>query len=114
LLPALVGRARALDLMLSGRAITAEEGLEWGLVNRIAEDASPLLDQALAFAREITRWSPVAIEGIRRAVGASGPTVSEEGLDLEGREARRVSESDDAREGVAAFLEKRPAVFMGR
>ncbi|MDP3658631.1 enoyl-CoA hydratase/isomerase family protein [Phenylobacterium sp.] len=113
-LPALVGRARALDLMLSGRPIGAEEGLAWGLVNKIADAATPLVDQALDYARTITQFSPVAIDGIRHCVEASGSTVEEAGLKLESQEVRRVGVSDDAREGVAAFLEKRKAVFSGR
>lgn len=113
-LPTLVGSARALDLMLTGRAIDAAEAHAWGLVNAVADPTRPIVDQAVEYGRSITQFSPVAIAGIRKAVAAAGSVVNEEGLTLEGREANRAAGSEDAREGIAAFLEKRPAVFKGR
>jgi enoyl-CoA hydratase len=113
-LPAIVGPARALDLMLTGRAITAEECLALGLVTRIADTDSPLLDQARAMARSITCYSQVAIDCIRRAVAASGPVVTRAGLKAENAERLIVRDSADSREGIQAFLEKRPPRFQNK
>jgi enoyl-CoA hydratase len=111
LLPTLVGKARALDLMLTGRAIDAREAHAIGLVHRIAGAEGSLIDQALAFAREITRWSPGAIRAIRTCVDAAGEHLSDEGLAIEKHEVNANYGSADALEGMAAFLEKRAANF---
>lgn len=110
-LPALVGSARALDLMLTGRVADAQEALGMGLVNRVVPVGGDVLVQAMALGREVTRFSPQAIAGIRACVAAAGPQVTDAGLAVEDRVVREVFLSDNAREGVAAFLEKRPAVF---
>jgi enoyl-CoA hydratase len=113
-LPALIGKARSLDLMLTGRAIDAREALSIGLVDRVVESGADVVAAALALAREVTRFSPQAIAGIRRCVAAAGDSVTDAGLAVEDAVVREVFTSEDAREGVAAFLEKRPAVFRGR
>jgi len=113
-LTALVGPARATDLMLTGRSIGAQEAIAIGLINRIATADRSVVDQALDYAREITSFSPVAVSAIRRCVAAAGPVVTEAGLAAEGREARLVMQSEDSEEGIVAFLEKRRPVFKGR
>ena len=113
-LPAIVGKARALDMMLTGEPVDAQQALAMGLITRIAQDNAPLVEQATAYARSMTRFSPVAIAGIRRAVEAAGESVTQEGLLAEQREMAIALASEDAKEGVAAFLEKRPAKFKGR
>jgi len=110
-LPAIVGKARALEIMMTGRAIAAPEALAIGLVHRIADPRTPVLDQALAFGREVVRWSPSALAAIRRCVDAAGAEVTDAGLAAEDAAVRENFDSADAREGVAAFLAKRPAVF---
>jgi enoyl-CoA hydratase len=113
-LPAIVGAARATELMLTGRAVPADEAAAIGLVHRLAAAGVPLAEQALAFGREVTRFSPSAVEGIRRCLAAAGPVVTDAGLALEDEQVRAVFDGPDAREGVAAFLEKRPPVFRAR
>lgn len=110
-LPAIVGPSRALEMMLTGRALPADEAHAIGLVHRIARDGEPLVDQALAFGREVSRFSPGAIAAIRACVAAAGPVVTDAGLAVEEAQVRANFDSADAREGVAAFLEKRPARF---
>lgn len=115
-LPALVGRARALEIMLTGRRLGADEALSIGLVHRLvaADDTQPLLDQAIGFGREVVAWPEEAVDWIRRCVDASSDRVSHEGLAVEDAAVRAVFDSADAAEGVTAFLEKRPPRFGGR
>ena len=82
-----------------------------GLVNGVVPAGDSVLDQAIALGREVTRFSPDAIAGIRRCVAAAGPEVTDAGLAVEDAVVRAVFLTENAREGVAAFLEKRPAVF---
>ena len=111
-LPPLIGKARALEMMLTGKVIDAAEAHDIGLVNRLAP-VDALLDASVALAREVTRFSPLAIQAIRDCVAAAGGDVSDEGLKVEDHAVREVFTSEDAQEGIAAFLEKRPAVFKG-
>jgi len=113
-LPAVVGRARALDLMLTGRAVEAEQALGMGLVDRIAPDAASLDAEAGALADDVLRHSQFAIDCIRRCVDAAGSTVNEDGLAVEAEAFREAMASDDAKEGVAAFLQKRKPRFTHR
>jgi enoyl-CoA hydratase len=111
-LPPMVGKARALEIMLTSRVLDAKEALAIGLVNRLAP-RNLVLDAALAMAREVTRFSPLAIQAIQDCVAAASERVSDAGLDVENQAVRKVFPSQDAQEGIAAFLEKRPAIFKG-
>jgi enoyl-CoA hydratase len=112
-LPPLVGKARALEIMLTGQVLNAKAALDMGLLNRLVP-ADTLLAEALAMAAEVTRFSPLAIQAIRECVSAAGEEVSDLGLSVEDQAVRKVFTSEDAQEGIAAFLEKRPAKFTGR
>jgi enoyl-CoA hydratase/carnithine racemase len=108
-LPRLVGPAKALEMMTTGDPIPAEEAFEFGLVNRVVADHE-LFDAALAWGRKIARQAPLAIEHIKR-VSHHGDL--EEGLAAEREAFSAVFGSEDAREGVAAFLGRRTATFRG-
>lgn len=110
-LPALIGRDRALDLMLTGEPITAQAGAAMGLITRLADPNQPLTEQAVEWANQIARFSRPAIDAIRASVDAAGPVVTSDGLAVEDEQVRAVFGTEDAREGVAAFLEKRAPVF---
>jgi enoyl-CoA hydratase / 3-hydroxyacyl-CoA dehydrogenase len=109
-LPRLVGEARALELNLLGDPIAAEEAYEIGLANRVVPDHE-LLDTALAWARKLAGQAPLAIEQIKR-VSAAGDLDA--GIEAEKRAFATVFGSEDAREGIGAFLEKRKARFSGK
>ncbi len=113
-LPALVGKDRAMDMMFTGEPIDATTGAGIGLVTRLADPSQPLLDQAIAWGSTIAGFSQPAIRAIRSCVDASGAAVTAQGLDVEDAQVRQVFGTEDAKEGVAAFLEKRAPNFKNR
>jgi 2-(1,2-epoxy-1,2-dihydrophenyl)acetyl-CoA isomerase len=113
LLPRLVGRARAIELSLMGERLTAEKALEWGLVNRVHDDAV-LTDEAMKLARELANGPTVALSLIRRLYWESPENSFEDQLNLEFQSQRIAGAAEDFKEGVSAFLEKRPANFKGK
>lgn len=108
-----VGRAHALDMMLRARKIGAEEAYRIGLVHEICLPEE-LLDRAHALAGELAEKPPIAVAGILRAVIRGEALSLEEGLALEYEAVERTSRTEDAQEGILAFLEKRKPVFRGR
>ena len=110
-LPRMIGRARAMEMMLLGEKIPAKTALEWGLVNRCVPDAE-LLTTAKALAKELAN-GPAALGMIRRLAWASLDNSWAEQLQAERATQRKAGLSDDFREGVQAFFQKRPAVFKG-
>jgi enoyl-CoA hydratase/3-hydroxyacyl-CoA dehydrogenase len=109
-LPRLVGVNKALEMNLVGDPVLADEAFEFGLVNRVVDDHE-LLDTALAWARRLAQDPPVALEQIKR-VSAAGDLDA--GIDAEKRAFAQAFASDDAKEGIAAFLGKRAPRFRGR
>jgi enoyl-CoA hydratase/3-hydroxyacyl-CoA dehydrogenase len=103
----LIGAAKALELNVIGEAIDASAALELGLVNRVVPDED-LLDTAMAWARKLAEQAPLAIEQIKQ-VSAAGDLDA--GLEAEKQAFLKAFVSEDAREGIAAFLEKRPPRF---
>jgi enoyl-CoA hydratase len=112
-LPRLVGRGRALELLLTARVIDAEEALRIGLVERIVA-ADVLLDEARAMARTILAMGPRAVALCLSTVDAALDLDLDAALAVEAGAFGVACASDDKREGTAAFLEKRPAAFTGR
>lgn len=111
-LPRLVGRGPALDLLLTGRSATAEEGYRWGLIDRLVEPGKAEV--------EAHRWAAAFAGGPRsahaaivRCVDAARDLPLAKGLDVEKDEIVDLFATPDAREGITAFLEKRPARFGG-
>jgi enoyl-CoA hydratase/carnithine racemase len=108
-----VGASRALDILVSGRTIGAEEALAIGLVNAVFAEGT-LEEEALAYARTVAEGAPLSIEAACVAVQLSlDPGNEELRLALADLE-RRAADSADYQEGIRAFLEKRRAVFSGR
>lgn len=111
-LPRLVGTARAMALALLGDKLTAEEAAQWGLVYKCVDDAD-LAATADALAAQLAKGPTKGLAAIKRALYASPPTL-EAALDLERDLQRECGFSADYREGVAAFMAKRPPQFTGR
>jgi enoyl-CoA hydratase len=112
-LPWLIGAARAKELMFTGEPIDAAEAHRLGLVNRVVPAAS-LLAEATTFADVLGRRAPLALQKIKEAVNGSRDASLEEGLALERRCHDFLRDSEDRREGIRAFVEKREPVFVGR
>ena len=108
-LPRLVGEARALDMIMTGRFVDAEEAVRIGLVNRLIE-GDPL-DAGLAFAREFTGYSLRTLEFARAAVRRAAELPLSEGLKTEAELSTLAYRTADAEEGMAAFIEKRKPDF---
>lgn len=111
-LPRLVGRSRALELMMTGRMVDAAEALAIGMVDRVVP-SSALGAEAAALAATIAAAPPIAVQGIKNALDRSGKQDLRAQLELESEIQLRAFQSGDAAEGMAAFFEKRTAVFKG-
>ena len=109
-LPRLVGPSRALEIMVSGRMVPADEALAIGMVDRVVA-AERLLEETAAFAGAIAAGPPGAIAAIKRAVHESGRNDLDAQLALEFEHQLAAFRSDEANEGIAAFLEKRRPRF---
>jgi enoyl-CoA hydratase/carnithine racemase len=108
-LPRLVGPTKALEMNTTGEAISADEAYEYGLVNRVVPDHE-LFDTAMQWARKFARQPPLALEQIKRV---SRATNFDDGIEAEKAGFASVFVSEDAKEGIAAFLEKRTPRFKG-
>jgi enoyl-CoA hydratase/3-hydroxyacyl-CoA dehydrogenase len=109
-LPRLVGEAKALEMNLTGEPIDAYEALRLGLANRVVPDHE-LFDAALSWARKLADQAPLAMREIKK-VSANGDL--DEGLRTEGESFGQVFGSEDAKEGISAFLGKRQPRFQGK
>jgi 2-(1,2-epoxy-1,2-dihydrophenyl)acetyl-CoA isomerase len=113
LLPRLIGKARAVELSLLGEKLPAEKALEWGLVNRVHDDAA-LIGETMKLAQDLANGPTVALSLIRKLYWDSPDNSFEDQLNLEFESQRTAGSSEDFKEGVTAFLEKRPAKFKGK
>ena len=110
----LVGKARALELMVTGRTFSFEQGLELGIITEIYEgNAEEFRDQVLAYAKQFTspNKAPMAVGHIKRSVQSGAEMPLEYALALERELQSALFKSDDAKEGIAAYGEKRAARF---
>lgn len=108
-----IGKSRAMEMVLTGRVITAHEALKTGLVSRVVP-VEVCLDEAKALAREIASRAPLAVRLAKESVLQAFETSLESGLAFERRCFHTLFSTEDKREGVRAFLEKRPPEFTGR
>jgi enoyl-CoA hydratase/carnithine racemase len=112
-LPRLIGRGRALELMTTGRTVTPAEAERLGMVDRLVPAGE--FDQAVAdLAGSLAGGAPLAVAAITRAVNDGLDRPLPDALDRELEELAALFASEDAREGMTAFTEKRPPKFSGR
>jgi len=112
-LPAQIPYSKAMELLLTGDLLTAQEAFRYGLVNHVVESAE-LLPTALEIARKIAANGPLAVRNIRQSVRTCHGRPESEALPMEAALAAVVTASEDAREGPKAFMERRQPVFRGR
>ena len=108
----LVGKGRALDLCLTSRFINAETALQWGLVSEVVEPES-LIERGKTILQGILSMAPLAIAGVMEVIDHGYDLSLTDALHLEAVHFAKVCASEDKKEGVAAFLEKRTAQFKG-
>lgn len=108
----LVGKGRALDLCLTGRTIDAETALHWGLVSQVVE-ANELENKANECLKTILDMAPLALKGVMEVIDYGYDLPLSEAFHMEALHFAKVCASNDKKEGVEAFLNKRPADFKG-
>jgi 2-(1,2-epoxy-1,2-dihydrophenyl)acetyl-CoA isomerase len=113
LLPRLAGRARAMEMMMLGERIPAEQALDWGMIARVVDDED-LASEAVALATRLAQGPTVALGLIRRLARDSAQLALDEALAAERAAQRRAGETADFRSAVLAFLQKRQPGFDGR
>ncbi|MBI1807979.1 MAG: enoyl-CoA hydratase/isomerase family protein [Ignavibacteria bacterium] len=108
-----VGKYKAMEMVLTGKMISAEEAVRWGLVNKVVP-IEYFLEEAKALAKEIASKPPVAVRLAKEAVLKAFDTTIEGGLEFERRNFYLLFASDDQKEGMKAFTEKRKAEWKGK
>lgn len=108
-----LGKAKAMELILTGRFLSAQEAHFYGLVNKVVP-VEFYLQEAIALAKEIATMSPVAVQLAKEAVNRSFETLLDEGLMFERKNFYLTFASQDQKEGMQAFIEKRKPSFQGR
>lgn len=108
-----VGKYKAMEMVLTGRMISGEEAMRWGLVNKVVP-VEYYLEEAKNLAREIASKPPLAVRLAKEAVLKSFDTTIEGGLEFERKNFYLLFASQDQKEGMAAFVEKRPPVWKGK
>jgi enoyl-CoA hydratase/carnithine racemase len=112
-LPRALGERRAKELALTGRPFSAHDALEWGLVNQVAAPEQ-VLELALTTAHRIAANAPLSVRQIKKSIRYGGQMELRTAYRFEVEAYNRLVDTEDRREGVAAFNEKRPPVFKGR
>ncbi len=113
LVPIAVGKARALEMALLGDPVSAEEALEWGLINRVVPDGK-LMEDARALARRLAAGPTRSYANSKRMLNNSLMRIMDEQLDLEADTQGEMTRTGDFLEGISAFVEKREPNFQGR
>lgn len=108
-----VGKAKAMELILTGRFITGEEALAYGLVNKVVP-TEMYMHEALQLAREIAQMSPVAVQLGKDAINRAYEAHLDEGLAYERKNFYLTFASEDQKEGMKAFIEKRKPNYKGK
>jgi len=110
----IAGLTRAIDMMMLGRRIPAPEAQQWGLLTRVVEDSAALDKEIDDTVAKLVAQSPLALKTIKRVLSTAYETSIGVGLEVEGHAYEKLRLTDDYREGIAAFSEKRKPKFKDR
>ena len=113
-LPRLIPKGRALEMLVTGNRIGAEEGLRLGLIDHMVEDLDGLMEKCEDIAEQVALSAPVAVQVIKRVAMAGLDMTMDEGLQLEAEGFAELMATEDSREGTNAFAEKRRPRWKGR
>ncbi len=108
-----VGKALAMEMALTGRFIDAQKALQFGLINKVVP-VEYYLEEAISWAKEIAQLSPLAVRLTKESVNKAFDSTLSEGLEFERKNFYMLFASEDQKEGMAAFIEKRKAEFKGK
>jgi enoyl-CoA hydratase len=108
-----VGKARAMEMAMTGRFISAQEAYDYGLINKIVP-VELYLDEAKKMAKTIASMSPLAIEAIKESINQGAESFLQEGLRFERKNFYMLFATEDQKEGMNAFIEKRKPEFKGK
>ncbi len=108
-----IGKVKSMELVLTGKFINAEEALHYGLINKIVP-VELYMEEALKLAKEIASMSPLAVQMAKESVKRSFEVPLDEGLQFERKNFYMLFSSEDQKEGMNAFVEKRRADFKGK
>ncbi len=112
-LPRLVGFKRAMELTLTNRRLSAQEAMEWGIVSRVVPDED-LAEEATSLASRLAAGATKALGASKRLLHSGWSETLETQMEHEARTIAEMARTADSREGIAAFVEKRPAEFTGQ
>jgi 2-oxoglutaroyl-CoA hydrolase len=110
----IAGLTRAVDMMMLGRRIPAPEAYQWGLLTRVVEDSAALDKEIDDTVAKLTAQSPLALKTIKRVLSTAYETGIGVGLEVEGHAYEKLRLTEDYKEGIAAFSEKRKPKFKDR
>jgi 2-oxoglutaroyl-CoA hydrolase len=110
----IAGLGRAKEMIMLGRRISAAEGRDWGIVTEVVEDAAALDAAVAAMAAKLAALSPLALATVKRVLNTAYDAPLGVGFEVEGQAYEKLRDSDDYKEGLAAFVEKRKARYSGR
>ena len=110
----LVGLTRAKDMVLMGRKIPADQALQWGLITEVVADGAALTQAIERYAAHLNSLAPISLATLKRVLNFAEEGSLPTGFEIEGHAYEKLRDSEDYREGINAFVEKRKAKYVGR
>jgi len=110
----IAGLTRAKDMILRGRRVPAEEACAWGLITEVVEDSAALARRVDDLAAELNAKAPLALRALKRVLNSVYDTSLKVALDIEGHSYEKLRRTDDYKEGIDAFAERRKPVWKGK
>jgi len=112
LLPRMIGLARTKEIILTNKRVSAQEALEWGIVNKVVQD-DELMKEAEALAKKLANGPTLSFGSVKRLLNKTFSETLESQMGLEARGIANMTKTQDAKEGIAAFIERRRPDFTG-